>query len=245
VRWHACISQSRALTTLRHCIELQTESLCHKMYVTAVLYGAGAAVSIAGRPKPPIIEQLPGPADYQSLGKAGRDAPAFTLYGRYAWQRCAVACHCMCDIPGMLVRMSHATWLSATCLFLCCNRIESKPVNKDLPAPGEYDLPPAWRTGPAVTITGRHEVKASATAASITATSTCLLSSSPTQEHLTWVCPLQAPRDTLPGPGEYDTSVLQPRDGPAFTIAGRIDPLHKPDPESPGPGEYFRYQQCM
>jgi hypothetical protein len=63
--------------------------------------------------------------------------PAFTLYGRWAGQ----AGHCIENSQNR----------SAVCR-LC--RIEPKPA-KEAPAPGDYDLPPAWRTGPAVTIAGK------------------------------------------------------------------------------------------
>lgn len=40
-----------------------------------------------GRPRPAPVDVWPGPADYQKLEQAGKDAPAFTLLGRCVTQR--------------------------------------------------------------------------------------------------------------------------------------------------------------
>jgi len=56
----------------------------------------GPAHTIAPRAKPPPIEVLPGPADYQRVETA-RTGPAFTIATR--WAACACRCQgtqCVC-----------------------------------------------------------------------------------------------------------------------------------------------------
>ena len=45
----------------------------------------GPAVTFAGRPRQQPVNPTPGPADYRSHSTAGKDMPAFTIYGRWVY----------------------------------------------------------------------------------------------------------------------------------------------------------------
>ncbi len=123
----------------------------------------GPAVTIAGRPRSRAPEPSPGPMDYQQPMSPGREGPAFTIYAR-----CAVTRRRRYTKGTVLHHRKVCVRLSAPiCLLvrpdppcrppqplrcvpypLCyVPRLDQKNPAAEVPAPGEYQLPTAWRTG--------------------------------------------------------------------------------------------------
>ncbi|GFH06648.1 uncharacterized protein HaLaN_01314, partial [Haematococcus lacustris] len=119
-----------------------------------------------------------------------------------------------------------------------------RPANLDVPAPGEYDVPPAWPTGPAVSMAARPANKVLRD-----------IGPGPGEYDPPRSCgmPLDGPAFSLatrpvvkplpdsPGPGEYHTSP-EKATGPAYTMVPRPLTMFATVAANaallPGPGQY-------
>ncbi|GIM06654.1 hypothetical protein Vretimale_10916 [Volvox reticuliferus] len=230
----------------------------------------GPAFTIKGRPRGPstLPDDLPGPGEYYDSRKTTiREGPAFTLAGKakrkfetdapgpgaYSVEgpsktgpAISIAGRPRSRAPEPTPGPQHYQHGRALSpgrdgpAYTIGTRQDPKP-DTDVPAPGEYDLPTAWRTGPAVSFAGKPVPKPDPEP-----------SPGPGQYHMpprpgtglpafTFGARPQepGPGDDLPGPGTYYRPIGT--DGPAFTIASRPaspGPGQRDDEPLPGPGAY-------
>lgn len=138
------------------------------------------------------------------------------------------------------------------------------PAPKEGPAPGEYDLPEAWRSGAAFTFGSKPQVgsqpalrgRREALVAFLLARdsiASCLGPTPVTHPLPSHPLPSHTAQDPKPpdspGPGNYTLRPafgLDGGEGPAFTFSGRPAERSDSGEGSPGPGDYHRWEvSCL